>query len=187
MLPALFTKRTVLLPLSLEDAARVQVIFPNWEVVKYLNALVPWPYPPDGAESYIRGALPKIEAGSEHHWTIRLASDSGVVIGSAGLIESEEHNRGFWLGEPWQRQGLMSEVADAITDYWFDALGRDVLRVYKAIENSGSRRISEKSGMRVIDRFERDFVCGRLPAEQWEVTAEEWRRYRTASRRNEMN
>jgi hypothetical protein len=33
--------------------------------------------------------------------------------------------------------------------------------------------------MRIIHTGERDYVAGRLPAEVWEITAEEWRRYRT--------
>jgi hypothetical protein len=47
--------------------------------------------------------------------------------------------------------------------------------VGKAIANTASRRISEKQGMRVIRVTERDYVCGRLPAEIWEITADEWR------------
>jgi RimJ/RimL family protein N-acetyltransferase len=46
--------------------------------------------------------------------------------------------------------------------------------VPKAIANSASRRISEKQGMRIVEVVERDYVCGRLPAEIWEITAEEW-------------
>jgi [ribosomal protein S5]-alanine N-acetyltransferase len=47
--------------------------------------------------------------------------------------------------------------------------------VAKALENEASRRISQKQGMRVVASVERDYVCGRLPAEIWEITAEEWR------------
>jgi len=50
------------------------------------------------------------------------------------------------------------------------------------VANTASRRISEKQGMRVVDRVERDFVCGRLPAEIWEITADEWRARRAARR-----
>jgi RimJ/RimL family protein N-acetyltransferase len=28
--------------------------------------------------------------------------------------------RGVGLGLQWQRQGLMSEAVEAVTDYWFD-------------------------------------------------------------------
>jgi len=69
----------------------------------------------------------------------------------------------------------MTEAADAVTDYWFDVLKQPVLRVPKAAANTTSRRISEKQGMRVVAVDERDYVSGRLQAEIWEITAEEWR------------
>jgi RimJ/RimL family protein N-acetyltransferase len=50
--------------------------------------------------------------------------------------------------------------------------------VPKAVANAGSRRISEKQGMRVIATEDRDYVSGRLPSEIWEITAEEWRRHK---------
>jgi ribosomal-protein-alanine N-acetyltransferase len=49
------------------------------------------------------------------------------------------------------------------------------LRAPKAIANEGSRRISEKQGMRIVSTGESDYVCGRLPSEIWGITAEEWR------------
>jgi RimJ/RimL family protein N-acetyltransferase len=76
----------------------------------------------------------------------------------------------------------MSEACDVVNDYWFEVLKFPVLRAPKAIANVASRRISEKQGMRVVERVERDFVCGRLPAEIWEITADEWRARRTRPR-----
>src|SRR5207253_6299536 len=41
--PILYTERLILRPLELADAEAIQQQFPNWEVVRYLNARVPWP------------------------------------------------------------------------------------------------------------------------------------------------
>jgi ribosomal-protein-alanine N-acetyltransferase len=173
------TERLLLKPLALEDAARIQQIFPHWEVVKYLASVVPWPYPVDGALTYIRDiALPAIGRGEEWHWTLRLKTAPGVVIGGIGLKMHATDNRGFWLGLDWQGRGLMTEAADAVTDYWFDILNMPVLRAPKAIANTTSRRVSEKQGMRVVETIERDYVSGRLPAEIWEITAKEWQQKR---------
>ena len=68
----------------------------------------------------------------------------------------------------------MTEACEAVNDFWFNTLKFSVLRAPKAIANVASRRISEKSGMRIVAREERDYVCGRLPTEIWEITAEEW-------------
>jgi RimJ/RimL family protein N-acetyltransferase len=100
------------------------------------------------------------------------------MIGQVSLMDKDGNNRGFWLGVPWQGQGLMSEAIDVVTDFWFDALGYSILRAPKAIVNTASRRISEKNGMRVVATEERDYVAGRLMTEIWEITADEWRCHR---------
>ena len=170
------TPRLELRPLELADAEQAQLLFPHWEIVRYLANIVPWPFPEDGAFTYYRDdALPAMARGDEWHWTLRLKSDPGQLIGCVSLMKKENHNRGFWLGLPWQRKGLMSEAVEAVTDYWFNTLGFSVMRAPKAVANTASRRISEKSGMRVVAVEERDYVSGRLPTEIWEITAEEWR------------
>lgn len=174
--PSLETRRLLLRPLPLEDADQVQFLFPHWEIVKYLNALVPWPYPPDGARQFYEHVeLPAVERGEHWTWSIFLETDPRQLIGSISLMRGKHENRGFWLGLPWHGQGLMTEASDAVTGFWFDTLQFPVLRVPKALANTASRRVSEKQGMRVIATVERDYVCGRLPAEVWEITAEEWR------------
>jgi RimJ/RimL family protein N-acetyltransferase len=175
MIPTIETPRLLLRPLELADADAAQVLFPHWEIVRYLTSEVPWPYPPDGAQNYYREiALPAIARGDAWHWTLRLKSAPGRMIGSISLMRRTEENRGFWLGLPWQGQGLMSEACEAVTDYWFNTLNFPVMRVAKAIVNAASRRISEKNGMRVISTGEREYVSGRLPAEILEITADEW-------------
>jgi ribosomal-protein-alanine N-acetyltransferase len=176
MMPTLETARLLLRPIELADADQIQVIFPNWELVKYLANKVPWPYPPDGALTFLRDhALPAIERGDEWLWTIRRKEDPAALIGVISLAKHETDNRGFWIAPQWQGRGLMSEACDAVTGYWFETLKFPVLRVPKAISNEASRRISVKQGMRVIASGERDYVSGRLPSETWEVTVEEWR------------
>ena len=175
MIPPIQTPRLLFEPLALEDAAQVQPLFAQWEVVKYLADAVPWPFPPDGAFVFYRDvALPAMERGEAWHWTLRLKETPGQIIGSISLTKGDT-NRGFWLGLPWQGRGLMTEAAERATDFWFDELGFPVMRVPKAIRNAASRRISEKQGMRVVAVEERGYVCGRLPSEIWEITAEEWK------------
>jgi ribosomal-protein-alanine N-acetyltransferase len=176
MTPTLETPRLILRPLELADAEQVQKIFPHWEVVRYLGKVVPWPYPADGAYTFYRDvALPAMTRGEAWHWTLRLKSHPDQIIGSITLRKGDTKNRGFWLGLAWQGQGLMSEAAEAVTDYWFDVLKMSSMRVPKAKDNIGSCRISEKQGMRMVGVEDRDYVSGRLPSEIWEITAEEWR------------
>jgi [ribosomal protein S5]-alanine N-acetyltransferase len=171
----LHTARLLLRPLQLSDAQQTQLLFPHWEIVKHLNDIVPWPFPADGALTFYRDtALPAIEREEEWHWTLRLKQSPKHHIGVISLRRNAADNRGFWLGLPWHRQGLMSEAVIAVNDFWFDVLGFEIMRAPKAVENLASRRISEKTGMRLVATEERNFVSGRLPCEIWEITAAEW-------------
>jgi ribosomal-protein-alanine N-acetyltransferase len=175
--PTLTTPRLVLRPVELSDGAAVQRLFPQWEIVRYLTAKIPWPYPADGASVHIRDTiLPAMREGREWHWSIRPKAEPDRLIGVISLMDIENDNRGFWLDPEWQGQGLMTEACEAVTSYWFDVLRKPVLRAPKAVANVPSRRISEQAGMRVVSTEERDYVSGRFTAEVWEITADEWRR-----------
>ena len=177
--------RLLLRPLELADAEQIQAIFPHWEIVRFLKNVVPWPYPADGARNFCEEvALPQAERGESWHWTLRLKSAPEQMIGVINLRKSEQNNRGFWMGLDWQGQGLMSEACVWANDHWFSRLEFPVLRVSKAVGNLASRRISEKQGMRLVGTEMKDYVCGRLLSEKWEITAEEWQAWkaRTGSR-----
>lgn len=174
--PVLNTPRLMLRSLELADAEAVQALFPRWEIVRFLASNVPWPYPADGALTYIRDhVLPAMRDSTEWHWSIRLRSAPDRLIGAITLMDKPENNRGFWLDPAFQGQGLMSEACACVTEFWFETLERPVLHAPKAIANERSRRISVRAGMRVIATAERDYVSGRLPEELWEITRDEWR------------
>jgi RimJ/RimL family protein N-acetyltransferase len=182
MVPTLETERLLLRPIEIADAAQIQQLFPHWEIVKFLNKMVPWPYPADGALTFVRdGAVPAMERGDEWNWTIRLKSAPEQLIGCINLTKNGDTNRGFWLGLPWHGKGYMTEANDVVTEFWFETLDFDVLRVPKAVDNTASRRISVTQGMRVIREETREFVSGKHPSEVWEITQDEWRKRKRRS------
>jgi RimJ/RimL family protein N-acetyltransferase len=183
IIPTFQTRRLILTPLALTDAPAIQRLFPHWEVVRYLDRRVPWPYPADGALTYVRDhALPAVAAGREWHWMIRLAEEPTQRIGNISLYDQPGNNRGFWLAQQWQGKGYMREACAVVNGYWFETLERPVMRVPKAVGNLASRKISEREGMRMIGTQQGDFVCGALLKEIWEMTLEEWSRAKAASR-----
>ena len=96
--PALATDRLELRPATLADASAIQTAFPHWNVVRFFSAAVPWPFPDDGALSFLRDkVIPEMEAGLSRTWTIRLRSDPVSLIGAIGLYDEPNNNRGFWL------------------------------------------------------------------------------------------
>jgi ribosomal-protein-alanine N-acetyltransferase len=177
MPPPLETRRLLLRPLELTDAEQAQLLLPHWEIVKYLDGVVPWPFPDNGVHIFYRDkALPAVAREEAWSWSLRLKSDPTQMIGAIDLRRTGDSQRGFWLGIPWHGQGLMAEAVAATTAFWFDVLGMAELRVAKAIANTASRRISQSGGMRCIETTQRDYVSGCLPTEVWAITGEEWRR-----------
>lgn len=169
------TEHLVLRPLCLFDAPSIQRVFSTWEIVQWMADAVPWPYPSDGAMTFISTiALPAMQQGKAWHWSIRPKSDPEDLIGVVSLTDRADNNRGFWIDPAWQGRGFATEASIAATDYWFDTLGMTELRVPKAIGNTASRRISEKQGMKVIRTLNLSFVSGRHDAELWAIDAEGW-------------
>ncbi|MGC9270478.1 GNAT family N-acetyltransferase [Acidiphilium sp.] len=180
--PKLDTARLHLTPVSLDDAPFVQAEFPHWEIVRFLNARVPWPYPDDGALVFYRDVLlPNIAAGREMTWSIRLRDAGATRVGVVTIaVPPAEDNRGFWIARAHQGQGYASEAADAVTGFYFDELDQAELRVSKAVDNAASRAVSARQGMRVVWTGERDYVSGRHRTETWAITRDEWRAHRSS-------
>jgi RimJ/RimL family protein N-acetyltransferase len=173
--PTFHTPRLLLTPLQLTDAPAIQRLFAHWEVVRYLDSRVPWPYPEEGALSYVRDiALPAIAAGREWHWMIRLHAEPAQSIGSISLYDQPGNNRGFWLAPQWQGKGYMREACEVITAYWFETLLRPVMQVPKAVDNHASRRVSEHEGMQMIGVQQGHFVSGPMLKEIWQMNCAEW-------------
>ncbi|WP_039056202.1 GNAT family N-acetyltransferase [Enterobacter sp. Bisph1] len=173
--PELDTARLLLKPLTSADAAQIQCVFPRWEIVRYLIASVPWPYPQGAAQHYVDNvALAASRAGEGWFWTLRRKAEPDTLIGVICLMATPDNNRGFWLVPEWQGQGYMSEACHAVNDYWFNVLGREVLRAPKAVVNVRSKKISERSGMRLVRLQKGHYVAGELDTELWEITREEW-------------
>ncbi|AGN87465.1 GNAT family N-acetyltransferase [Enterobacter sp. R4-368] len=176
--PELETARLLLKPLASEDATQIQRIFPRWEIVRYLIASVPWPYPEGAAQHYVDNvALAANRAGDGWFWTLRRKADPTELMGVICLMNTPDNNRGFWLAPEWQGQGYMTEACHAVNDYWFNVLDRDVLRAPKAVANARSKKISERSGMRLVRCEKGQYVSGELDTELWEITRDEWNNF----------
>ncbi|MET0181768.1 MAG: GNAT family N-acetyltransferase, partial [Caulobacterales bacterium] len=123
--PVLETARLHLRPMRYEDSRATQEKFPHWEVVKYLNAKIPWPYPEGEAGRHLAEFIPKMEAGELSGWAICLRNEPDELIGRIDLrpYKQGEEMRGFWLAQEYWSRGLMTEAANRVTDFAFRDLG----------------------------------------------------------------
>ncbi len=178
-IPILHTQRLLLRPLCLEDAPQIQEKFPHFEIVEFLANTIPWPYPDDGARDFIENAaLVSMRNGEAWHWAIFRKSHSEELIGVISLRLGKD-NRGFWIAKEHQNQGYASEAAIAVTDYWFNELGQEVLIIPKAKANKASVQVSINSRMRPIREEARHYVGGLMMSQIWEITKAEWQEFRS--------
>jgi RimJ/RimL family protein N-acetyltransferase len=184
--PTIQTQRLVLRPLALSDAPAIQRHFNNWNIIRNLASVVPWPYPDDGAESFIRLQLNKIAAGEAiYQWVLVLRSGDGEAIGAIAFrphVENPKGHRGFWLAEPYWNQGLMTEAIAAVNDFAFRTLDIESFYVCNAATNAASRRVKQKTGAEFVGYIDLRHHDGQSKSEKWKVTRENWLRGFSADR-----
>ncbi|HWZ93039.1 MAG TPA: GNAT family N-acetyltransferase [Polyangiaceae bacterium] len=175
--PILNTTRLVLRPLRATDEARLQALFPHYEVLKYMNAAIPWPYPDDGATHFIESALAGMAREERFVWAIvEKAAGDDLLIGCIDLFPTKtDDNRGFWLGLPYQGKGYMTEAVAAVTDFAFDVVRLPRLVLNNAEPNLASHRLKEKAGAMILEINEAVHCVGGVFRQiRWIHTPEQW-------------
>ncbi|MBR1223650.1 MULTISPECIES: GNAT family N-acetyltransferase [unclassified Bradyrhizobium] len=189
--PPIRTSRLILRPLALSDAPAIQRHFNNWNIIRNLASVVPWPYPDDGAESFIRIQLEKITAGEElYHWVLVLRAGDGEAIGNIHFrpsADSPKGNRGFWLAEPYWNRGLMTEAISAVNDFAFNTLAIEQFYVCNVASNEASRRVKQKTGAEFVGYIELAHHNGQSKSEKWRVTRENWLRLAPSRSETDVN
>jgi [ribosomal protein S5]-alanine N-acetyltransferase len=176
-IPILETNRLCLRPIRRTDAPRMQEMFPHFELVQYMAAAIPWPYPSNGAEQFLDHVLPEIAKGSRYVWAITLkAQNDDLLIGVIDLFPTDPNdNRGFWLGLPYQNQAYMTEAVAAVNDFAFDVLRLPQLILNNAEPNIASHRLKEKAGATIVEiRDDVAYIGGIFREIRWTLTKEQW-------------
>lgn len=181
--PTLETERLILEPMNLGHAKMLEKHFNNWNIVKDLNGSVPWPYPEGGVAKHIKtDALPRMQNGKGASWAINLKDGSKNPIGRIDLFyqltDDRHSHRGFWLAEKYWKQGLMSEAIMAVNDFAFNDAKMKVMRLENFTSNSGSHRVKEKTGAKLIGTEIHKWRGEDREVEIWELTAENWHKFK---------
>jgi ribosomal-protein-alanine N-acetyltransferase len=181
--PVLQTRRLILRPPRESDVPATQRRFATWEVVRYLHAEIPWPYPPNGAAEHWGRMSREMAAREKSHWAITLKGGDDELIGLIVLWADDgqtRDQRGFWLATEYWGQGLMTEAANRVTDYALVELGWPHLWLNNAEINTASHRVKEKQGATEVDRTPRRYVYGDGVKVTWLLTRDAWLAHKSA-------
>ena len=86
----------------------------------------------------------------------------------------------YWIGEPWARQGYMTEAMRAFVPYLFDVLGYEIITVRVFAVNAASRALMQRLGFTQEGYFRRA-VCFEDKVYDdvaFSLLREDWRRAR---------
>lgn len=175
-IPSFETKRLFLRGITLEDVPAYEKHFVDYEVIRYLSSVVPWPYPKNGVEDFIKSMILPVQGKDRWLWGIFLKTNPKELIGGVDLWrEGRPENRGFWLGKKFWGQGIMTEAVTPVMTFAFNELGFEKLIFANALGNIGSRKVKEKTGAKLIDVKPAKFVDPQFTQHEiWELKREEW-------------
>ena len=144
------TARLRLRPIRRKDAARVQELCGNWNVARMLSR-VPYPSPLEVVETWTGAQASAWNKGSAYNFAIEYQDE---LVGVVGVSRRDDgsYEIGYWLGEPWWGQGLMTEAVGRAVEFARAELGLDRLRSDYFADNPASGRIQEKCGFRITGR-----------------------------------
>lgn len=176
--PTFETDRLILRELRIQDAHSYQKYFNDYEVLKFLSANVPWPYPEDGARFYIENMVIPHQGKNRWDWGIFLKENPEELIGSIGLFHPGiPENRGFWLARKYWGMGIMTEAVKPVMDFAFDVLNLDEMIFANAVQNKASHRVKEKTGATLLEIRPGKYVDKSITKQEiWKLTKAEWQR-----------
>ena len=119
---------------------------------EYLRAWLPWVdanRTVEDRKNFIRGALKQF---AENNGFTAGIWHEGRLAGVIGYHSIDWENRatavGYWLGEEFQGQGLVTAACRALVDHAFEELGLNRVSIACATENKKSCAIPERLGFR---------------------------------------
>ncbi len=146
--PELKTDRLLLRQMTLADAARVQQLRSNEEVMKYINR--PLTRTNEEAESWISIIIEALAKNEGITWCLCLKETPNEHIGSIGLWRIEKENYraeiGYMLEPTLQGKGLMYETLQKVLEYGFGELQLHSIEARIDPRNTASSALLRKAG-----------------------------------------
>ena len=141
------TTRLGLRPPVEGDVERLVELLNNWNVASKL-AKAPYPYARADAEGFLTRAKQRQPTIDDAVYAIAMDGDLLGVISVAPQVRGP--NLGYWLGEPYCGQGLMTEAVGAVVTEFFRQPENQVLASGIFSGNDPSLTVQKKFGFEVV-------------------------------------
>lgn len=147
------TKRLIIRIPELTDVKDIVDGLNNKDISKYMMTM-PFPYKLDMAKNFIKRSISssKEKLVKKYDFVIEMKSTKRI-IGGVGLSDIDSFRKiagiGYWLNESYWKQGIMTEVVEAILTFAFEKLKLRRINLTCNQNNRGSRAIAEKFGFKL--------------------------------------
>ena len=146
-----------------------------------MTGLIPHPYLPEMAESFISGCHRADATDGPRTFAITRAGD-GLLVGAIGHATSVDaiDSLGYWVGRPYWGNGYATAATRAVIALAFSRLDIDTLHAIHLTRNPASGRVMAKCGMSELRREIRphrgrpaeDFLVWSIGRDAWERATE---------------
>jgi ribosomal-protein-serine acetyltransferase len=119
----------------------------------YLKQWLPWLDHCTSSDDTRRNILTSLEEASRGVSLEVCIWHQGRIVGVTGFNSISRVDRighiGYWLGEEYSGQGMMTRAVRALTGHGFETLGLNRITIAAAVGNGKSRAIAERLGFRL--------------------------------------
>jgi RimJ/RimL family protein N-acetyltransferase len=154
------------------DIAHLVALADNHHVAQML-ARMPHPYGESEARAFLAMTRAPRRGGVTYALTL---ATTGAFVGCAGLDATERGlELGYWIGEPYWKQGYATEAAHALVDLAFRSTSIQVLHASCRVINPASRRVIHKCGFQYAGQgMLNSIVAGQVPVERYRLDRKTW-------------
>ncbi|MFT3903981.1 MAG: GNAT family protein [Niabella sp.] len=148
----------------------------NWNIAKNLTDQFPFPYSEGDGKVFIELAT---KDDPIHIFAIDIA---GQAVGGIGIHPQQDIQRknaelGYWLGEPFWGQGIVSRAIQYAVDFAFETY--DIERVFAGVfgPNIPSQKVLEKNNFVLEAKFEKILMKDGVLLDQliYAIRRENWK------------
>lgn len=146
--PQLYTQRLKLRKLQVEDIPSLIKYANNKKVSDYILN-IPYPYQEFDAVFRISYVHNGFKTKARYIFSI-IVKETDEFIGEISLHLDKQKpvaELGYWIGEPFWKNGFVTEAIQTILQFGFEKLNLELIFATCDKENIGSVRVLEKNGM----------------------------------------
>lgn len=129
----------------------------NWNIAKNMTDQFPFPYTESDGKKFIENANHNLPV---HIYSIDINGEAagGIGIHPKADIHRKNAELGYWLAEPFWKNGIISTAVKQMVDFGFKTFDIDRIFARPFGSNIASQKVLEKNNFMLEGRFEKTLI-----------------------------